>query len=38
MKHDWTKPQEALEAIKANILTAIEKEEVWYDNHCYLKT
>lgn len=35
MKHDWTKPQEALEAIKASILTAMKKEEDWYAYHCY---
>lgn len=35
MQYDWTKPTEALETIKSNILTAMKKEEDWYATHRY---
>ncbi|MEJ7739697.1 MAG: SLATT domain-containing protein [Chitinophagaceae bacterium] len=33
MAYDWTKPSETLELIKANILTAMKKEEDWYEKY-----
>ncbi len=34
-RYDWTKPDEALENIKESILIAMQKEEKWYEDHCY---
>lgn len=33
MVYDWSKPNEALELIKTNILLAMKKEEDWYDKY-----